>query len=75
MTDTKHIQKKVSFGTVSLQQLRRVALPALLMENMDVREGDELAIWFDPDSKAAVLMKVDRADHLVRKPVKKARSR
>lgn len=42
MSDTNPIRKKVSFGTVSLQQLRRVALPALLTENMKISEGDEL---------------------------------
>jgi bifunctional DNA-binding transcriptional regulator/antitoxin component of YhaV-PrlF toxin-antitoxin module len=75
LNNTNPIQKKVSFGTVSLQQLRRIALPALLTENMNLSEGDELAIWFDPDCKAAVLVKVDRADHLVRKSAKKAPSR
>jgi len=75
LSDTNPIQKKVSFGTVSLQQLRRVALPALLTENMNISEGDELAIWFDPDCKAAVLVKVDDANYPVRKPAKKARLR
>lgn len=65
----------VSFGTVSLQQLRRVALPALLMKNMNVSEGDSLAVWFDPESKAALLVKLDPAELPVQKSEKKARSR
>ena len=75
MDETKPILKKVRCGKVSLQQLRRIALPSILTENMELDEGDELAVYYDPDSKAAVLVKADVANQPVAKYVKKARTR
>ena len=75
MTDTKSVHKKVSFGTVSVQKLRRVVIPPHLAENMNIVEGDELAVFFDPESKAAVLVKAEAITQPRRKLAAKARSR
>ncbi len=75
MADTKAIHKKVSFGTVSVQKLRRVVIPPHLAENMNIVEGDELAVFFDPDSKAAVLVKAEAVIQPASKPTGKVRSR
>jgi hypothetical protein len=42
---------------------------------MELGEGDELAVYYDPDSKAAVLVKADIASQPAAKYVKKARTR
>lgn len=75
MINTKSIHKKVSFGTVSVQKLRRVTIPPHLAENMNIVEGDELAVFFDPDSKAAVLVKAEAVTQPAGKPTAKVRSR
>lgn len=75
MEDSRPVLKKVKCGTVSLQQLRRIALPTVLTENMEIGEGDELSVYYDPDSKAAVLVKADAVSQPVAKYVKKARTR
>lgn len=75
MADTKSIHKRVSFGTVSVQKLRRVAIPPHLAENMNIVEGDELAVFFDPDSKAAVLVKAEAVTQPAGKPTRKVPSR
>ena len=58
-----------------MQQLRRIALPPILTDNMGIEEGDELVLYFDPDSKAAVLVKADAQTQPAVKPAKKARAR
>lgn len=75
MSDTTPILKKVRCGKVSLQQLRRIALPPILTENMGIAEGDELMLYFDPDNNAAVLVKADAQSQPAAKPAKKARTR
>ena len=75
MEDSRPILKKVKCGTVSLQQLRRIALPTVLTENMEIGEGDELTVYYDPDSKAAVLIKSEVLQQPVAKYTKKARVR
>ncbi len=75
MEDTKLIHKKVSFGRVPVQKLRRVVIPPHWAENMNIVEGDELAVFFDPDSKAAVFMKAEAVTQPVGKPTAKVRSR
>ena len=75
MNDTNPILKKVRCGKVSLQQLRRIALPPILIENMGIAEGDELMLYFDPDNKAAVLVKAEIAKQPTAKYAKKGRTR
>ena len=75
MADTKSIHKTVSFGTVAVQKLRRVVIPPHLAENMNIVEGDELAVFFDPESKAAVLVKAEAVTQPAGKRTAKARSR
>lgn len=58
-----------------MQKLRRVVIPPHLAENMNIVEGDELAVFFDPDSKAAVLVKAEAVTQPARKPAAKVRSR
>lgn len=59
MDDSKSVQRKVKCGTVALQQLRRIALPTVITENLDLREGDHLTLYYDPDTKAAILTKAE----------------
>ncbi len=75
MEDPRPVLKKVKCGRVSLQQLRRIALPTILTENMEIGEGDELAIYYDPDRKAAVLVKAEIAKQPTAKYAKKGRTR
>jgi bifunctional DNA-binding transcriptional regulator/antitoxin component of YhaV-PrlF toxin-antitoxin module len=75
LSDIKSIQKKVSFGTVSVQKLRRVTIPPHLAENMNIGVGDELAVFFDPDCKAAVFVKAEADKRPADKPAKKVRPR
>jgi len=75
MEDLKPVLKKVKCGRVSLQQLRRIALPTILTENMEIGEGDELTVYYDPDSKAAVLVKTEVARQPTAKYAKKGRAR
>jgi bifunctional DNA-binding transcriptional regulator/antitoxin component of YhaV-PrlF toxin-antitoxin module len=69
MSDTKSIHKTVRFGTVAVQKLRRVVIPPHLAENMNIVEDDELAVFFDPDSKAAVLVKAEAVTQPAGKPM------
>lgn len=58
-----------------MQKLRRVTIPPHLAENMNIVEGDELAVFFDPDSKAAVLVKAESVTQPAVKATAKVRSR
>ena len=58
-----------------MQKLRRVAIPPHLAENMNIVEGDQLAVFFDPDSKAAVLVKAEAVTKPAGKPTTKVPSR
>jgi hypothetical protein len=42
---------------------------------MNIVEGDELAVFFDPETKAAVLVKADAATRPAPKATAKVRSR
>jgi len=58
-----------------VQKLRRVVIPPHLAENMNIVEGDELAVFFDPDSKAAVFVKTEAVSQPLRRQAGKVPSR
>lgn len=48
---------RVSFGTKCIQKLKRVSLDHNLLDNLDVREGDAVDLYFDTEEKAIVIKK------------------
>lgn len=48
---------RVLFGTKSIQKLKRVSLNHSLLENLDVREGDAVDLYFDTEEKAIIIKK------------------
>lgn len=58
-----------------MQNLRRVVVPSHLAENMNIIEGDELAVFFDPDSKASVPVEAEAVTQLAGKPTAEVPSR
>ena len=58
-----------------MQKLRRVVIPPHSAEDMNIFEGDEFAVFFDPDSKAAVLVKAEAVTQPAGKPTAKVPSR
>jgi len=54
---------------------RRVVIPPHLAENVNIVERDELAAFFDPESKAAVLVKAEAVTQPAGKPTRKVPSR
>ncbi len=75
MADTKSIHKTGSFHAVSMHMRRRVVIPPHLAENVNIVERDELAAFFDPESKAAVLVKAEAVTQPAGKPTRKVPSR
>jgi len=51
---------RVSFGTRFIQKLKRVSLDHNLLDNLDVREGDAVDLYFDTEEKAVVVKKSNR---------------
>ena len=48
---------RVSFGTKSIQKLKRISLDHNLLGNLDVHEGDAVDLYFDTEEKAIVIKK------------------
>lgn len=48
---------RVSFGTKYIQKLKRVSLNHNLLDNLDVREGDAVDLYFDTKEKAIMIKK------------------
>jgi len=48
---------RVSFGNRVVQKLKRVSLNHNLLENLQVKEGDTIDLYFDTDEKAIVIKK------------------
>ncbi|PIN90961.1 hypothetical protein COU60_01305 [Candidatus Pacearchaeota archaeon CG10_big_fil_rev_8_21_14_0_10_34_76] len=40
---------------IKIQGLNRVALPKELLENLDLREGDKIVLYFDPNSGSIII--------------------
>ena len=52
--------KTVSFGTTTIQKLRRVALDENLLETLHLKEGDTVRIELDVDSSVIVIRKAEQ---------------
>jgi len=48
---------RVSFGRRIVQKLKRISLDHNLLDNLQVREGDSVDLYFDPEEKAIVIKK------------------
>ncbi len=48
---------RVSFGSRIVQKLKRISLNHNLLDNLQVREGDSVDLYFDPEEKAIVIKK------------------
>ena len=48
---------RVSFGNRMVQKLKRVSLNHNLLENLQVKEGDTVDLYFDTEEKAIVIKK------------------
>jgi len=48
---------RVSFGSRVVQKLKRVSLDHNLLENLQVKEGDTIDLYFDTDEQAIVIKK------------------
>jgi len=48
---------RVSFGSRVVQKLKRVSLNHNLLENIQVKEGDTIDLYFDTEEKAIVIKK------------------
>jgi len=57
---------RVLFGTKSIQKLKRVSLNHSLLENLDVREGDAVDLYFDTEEKAIIIKKSRKGSKSVR---------
>lgn len=54
---------RVSFGSRIVQKLKRISLDHNLLDNLQVREGDSVDLYFDPEEKAIVIKKSDNKGH------------
>lgn len=57
---------RVLFGTKSIQKLKRVSLNHSLLENLDVREGDAVDLYFDTEEKAIIIKKSRKGSKSIR---------
>jgi hypothetical protein len=48
---------RVSFGSRVVQKLKRVSLNHNLLENLQVKEGDIIDLYFDTEEEAIVIKK------------------
>jgi len=48
---------RVSFGSRIVQKLKRVSLDQKLLDNLQIREGDTVDLYFDTREKAVVIKK------------------
>ena len=48
---------RVSFGTKSIQKMKRVSLNHSLLDNLNVSEGDAVDLYFDTEEKAIIIKK------------------
>jgi len=48
---------RVSFGRRVVQKLKRVSLNHNLLENIQVKEGDTIDLYFDTEEQAIVIKK------------------
>lgn len=49
--------KRILFKKGKIQGLNRVVIPKELLQNMDLKEGDDIALYFDHYNSSIVLKK------------------
>ena len=52
-----NVVPRVSFGSRIIQRLKRISLDYNLLDNLQVREGDTVDLYFDTEEKAIVIKK------------------
>ena len=50
--------KRIKFGDLKIQKLNRVALPNSLLENLDLKQSDDIEIFLDIDSNEIIIKKL-----------------
>lgn len=68
--------KLVPFGPAYIQQSRRLAIPDILLQNVDLQAGDAVELFLDvgdtTGEKAIVVMKAKNSDKIKAKRRKKS---
>jgi len=54
---------RVSLGNRIIQKLKRISLDHNLLDNLQVREGDAAALYFDTEEKAILIKKSKNKSH------------
>jgi len=57
-----NVVSRVSFGSRIVQKLKRISLDHNLLDNLQVREGDVVDLYFDTEEKAIVIKKSSNED-------------
>ena len=52
--------KRIKFGKIKIQQLNRIALPSSLLENLDLKIGDEVELFLDIEKGEIVVKEVKK---------------
>lgn len=52
-----NVVPRVSFGSRIIQRLKRISLDYNLLDNLQVREGDTVDLYFDTEEKTIVIKK------------------
>jgi hypothetical protein len=61
-----NVVSRVSFGSRIVQKLKRISLDHNLLDNLQVREGDAVDLYFDTEEKAVVIKKSNNKDRNIR---------
>jgi bifunctional DNA-binding transcriptional regulator/antitoxin component of YhaV-PrlF toxin-antitoxin module len=54
--------KRITFGTVKIQSLRRISLDPNLLANLGLCENDVLSIYLDLENEEIVLKRAQKAE-------------
>ena len=57
------VVSRVSFGNRIIQKLKRISLDHNLLDNLQVREGDIVDLYFDTEEKAILIKKSKNKSH------------
>lgn len=66
---TKNALTEVSFGTVTIQRSRRIALDANLLRTLGIAEGDSIEVVLLVDSSEIILRRADNAANKISVPL------
>ena len=50
--------KRVKFGDLKIQKLNRVALPNSLLENLDLKQSDDVELFLDIENNEIIIKKL-----------------